>query len=141
MKFLVLGANEIGYAAVFDLIRTEGTELVIWADSDADQLNTYDTKIIDEKVVACCVEPSDLAALGDLMSKVDVVIGCLSSKANLEMLNRALATGKSFVDTSLMLGTAERIYMLDNLAIEQNTVILPGCSLVQIGRASCRERV
>lgn len=130
MKFLVLGANEIGYAAVFDLIRTEGTEQVIWADSDAKKLNSYDAKIIDDKVVACCIDPNDLSILGELFNKVDVSIGCLGSAANLEMLNRSLAAGKPFVDTSLILGTAERIYALDSMAVEQNTVILPGCSLV-----------
>ena len=50
MKFLILGAGELGYALTYDLIRSPKTEMVVVADRDKDKVQKLKDTLADEKI-------------------------------------------------------------------------------------------
>lgn len=129
MKFLVLGAGQMGYAVVYDLIRSPRVEKIALADVNQEHLEWAVERLADDRVVPCQLDTTKLDEVTNLMSDFDVVISCVTYNQNYELAKCALQAGVNFVD----LGGNEEIvakeYLLDELARERGVVIIPDTGL------------
>jgi lysine 6-dehydrogenase len=129
VKFLVLGAGRIGYATVFDLVRSARVEKVIIADVDLARVEAIAAKFADQAVIPVELDVSNQEEVAQLMHEVDVAISCVTYKHNYELAKIALSTKTHFVD----LGGNEEIvakeFALDELAREQGVTIIPDLGL------------
>ncbi len=129
MKFLVLGAGRIGYAIVYDLVRSPRVEQVIIADKDVERLEFIKKRLPDEKIVPVELDVTKTEELLELMLRCDVAIGCTGYAHNYELAKAALSAKIHFCD----LGGNERIssqeFKLDEIAKEQDIAIIPNLGL------------
>jgi len=129
VKFLVLGAGRMGYAMVFDLIRSPRVEQVIVADKDLARVQDIVEKLADDKIVPVELDVSKFEEVTELMSRCDVAISCVTYNHNYELAKAALQSRTHFVD----LGGNEQIvakeFMLNELAKEQEITMIPDLGL------------
>jgi len=129
VKFLVLGAGRIGFAVVYDLVRSPKVEKVIIADIDLARVQSIAAKFADEKVIPVELDVDNHEEVAQLMHEVDVAISCVTYKHNYELAKIALSTKTHFVD----LGGNEEIvakeFLLDEVAKEQGVTIIPDLGL------------
>ncbi|MBX9951693.1 MAG: saccharopine dehydrogenase NADP-binding domain-containing protein, partial [Candidatus Obscuribacterales bacterium] len=90
MKFLVLGAGRMGYAAVYDLIRSPKVEKVVVADRDAKCVKGAVERLNDPKIVPVELDITKQSDVIALMKSVDVVISCVPYENNYELAKAAL---------------------------------------------------
>ncbi|MBU6452479.1 MAG: saccharopine dehydrogenase NADP-binding domain-containing protein [Cyanobacteria bacterium REEB67] len=129
MKFLVLGAGRIGYATVFDLVRSAKVEKVIIADVDLARVEAIAAKFADQAVIPVELDVSNQEEVAQLMHEVDVAISCVTYKHNYELAKIALSTKTHFVDLGGNEEIVAREFALDELAREQGVTIIPDLGL------------
>jgi len=129
VKFLVLGAGQIGYAVVYDLIRSPRVDKIALADCDADHLAFVGERLPDDRLVPCRIDVNNFDEVANLMSEVDVAISCVTYQHNYELSKAALQAGTNFCDLGGSEEILSRQFLLDELARERNMVIVPGCGL------------
>ncbi len=129
MKFLVLGAGQMGYAVTFDLIRSPRVEKVALADKCPETLERAVDRLADDRIIPCQLDITNHEEVTELMSDFNVVISCVTYKHNYELAKCALQAGANFID----LGGNEEIvakeFLLDELAKERGITIIPDTGL------------
>lgn len=129
MKFLVLGAGRMGYAAVYDLIRSPKVEQVIVADHDAKCAKATSERLNDPKIVPVQLDITKLNEVIALMQSVDVAISCVPYLHNYELAKAALEAKCHFVDLGGNESIVEKEFLLDDLAKERGITIMPDLGL------------
>lgn len=129
MKFLVLGAGRMGYAIVYDLIRSPRVEQVIVADKDVDRLKQIGDRLADEKVTPVELDVSKSEEVVELMSRCDVAISCINYSHNYELAKAALSAKTHFVDLGGNESVVSKEFLLDEVAKEQEITIIPDLGL------------
>lgn len=129
MKFLVLGAGRMGYAVVYDLIRSPRVEQVIVADSDVKKVQNVVDRLADNKIVPVELDVTKIEEVADLMSRCDVTISCLPYLHNYELTKAALNSGSHFCDLGGNEDISSRQFHLHEVAQEQDVTILPNLGL------------
>lgn len=129
MKFLVLGAGKMGYAVVYDLIRSPVVEKVFLADSDPEQIAAVMAKVADDRVVPCQMDVSNFEEVTNLMSGCKVAISCVTYSYNYDLAKAALEAGVSFVDLGGNEDVVRKEFLLDEFARERGITIIPDCGL------------
>ena len=129
MKFLVVGAGRMGYAAVYDLIRSPRVEQVIVADRDASQVKDLVDKLSDSKIVPVELDVSKIDEVVELMSRCDVCISCVDYHYNYELAKAALKAGIHFCDLGGNEQTVAKEFLLNDLAKERGISIIPDLGL------------
>lgn len=129
VKFLVLGAGRMGYAVVYDLIRSPQVEKVFVADIDYDHIVSCMEHFADDRIVPCQLDVNDTEAAVRLMTGADVVISCVTYKHNYNLAKAALEAGVNFVDLGGNEVIVQKEFLLDELARERGISIVPDCGL------------
>lgn len=129
MKFLVLGAGRMGYAAVYDLIRSPKVEKVVVADRDAKCVKAAVERLNDPKIVPVELDITKSSDVIALMKSVDVVISCVPYEFNYELAKAALEAKTHFVDLGGNESVVEKTFLLDDLAKERKITIMPDLGL------------
>lgn len=129
MKFLVLGAGRMGFAAVYDLVRSPKVEKVVITDVDLSRVQAIAAQFADEKVIPVELNVEDLEEVAQLMHEVDVAISCVTYKHNYELAKVALSTKTHFVDLGGNEDIVAREFLLDEVAKEQGVTIIPDLGL------------
>lgn len=130
MKFLVLGAGKIGHAVVFDLIRSPRVEQVVVADLNADNAHFIEETLVDQKIVSVELDVNNQQYVAELMKSADVTISCLPWQLNYELAKLALSTRSNFCDLGGNHKAAEKVFVLDEVAREQEVTIIANLGLV-----------
>lgn len=129
MKFLVLGAGRIGYAVVYDLVRSPKVEKVIISDVDLSRVEAIAAKFADEKVIPVELDVANQDEVAQLMHEVDVAISCVTYTHNYELAKIALSTKTHFVDLGGNEDIVAKEFLLDEVAKEQGVTIIPDLGL------------
>ena len=129
MKFLVLGAGRMGYAAVYDLIRSPKVEKVVVADRDAKCVKNAVERLNDPKIVPVELDITKESDVVALMKSVDVAISCVPYEYNYELAKAALEAKTHFVDLGGNESVVEKTFLLNDLAKERKITIMPDLGL------------
>ncbi|MBX9879311.1 MAG: saccharopine dehydrogenase NADP-binding domain-containing protein [Candidatus Obscuribacterales bacterium] len=129
MNYLVLGANQFGYAVVYDLVRSPKIDEIFWADADVDSLHRAMEHFVDKRIVPCALDISQLNDIKGLMSRSDVVISCLSPRHNYELAKLALEAGCDYCDLGGDEEELRKQFLLDEVAKNAGVAIIPGAGL------------
>lgn len=129
VKFLVLGAGRMGYAAAYDLIRSPRVEQVILADSNRERVKEICDRLSDDKVVPVELEIDKLNDVMELMSRCDVALSCVPYRYNYELTTAALKAKTHFCDLGGNVEIVEKQFALDELAKEREVTIIPDLGL------------
>ena len=129
MRFLVLGAGRMGYAVVYDLVRSPKVEKVVIADIDLSRVEAIAAKFADKQVIPVELDVENQEEVAQLMHEVDVAISCVSYKHNYELAKIALSTKTHFVDLGGNEDIVAKEFLLDELAKEQGVTIIPDLGL------------
>ncbi len=129
MKFLVLGAGRMGYAAVYDLIRSPKVEKVVVADKDAKCVKNAVERLNDPKIVPVELDITKESDVVALMKSVDVAISCVPYDNNYELAKAALEAKTHFVDLGGNETVVEKTFLLNDLAKERKITIMPDLGL------------
>ncbi|MCC7528768.1 MAG: saccharopine dehydrogenase NADP-binding domain-containing protein [Candidatus Melainabacteria bacterium] len=129
MKFLVLGAGRMGYAAVYDLIRSPKVEKVVVADKDAKCVGNAVERLNDPKIVPVQLDITKQSDVIALMKSVDVAISCVPYDNNYELAKAALEAKTHFVDLGGNESVVEKTFLLHDLAKERKITIMPDLGL------------
>jgi lysine 6-dehydrogenase len=130
VKFLVIGAGLLGYAVVYDLIRSPKVDKIMLADSDEGKVAEIMMHFADDRIIPCKLDLGKLEETATLMTGADVVISCLEGHYNYELSKAALEATKSLVDFGGDRETIRRQFLLNDLAVEKKITIMPNCGLV-----------
>jgi lysine 6-dehydrogenase len=129
VKFLVLGAGRMGYAAVYDLIRSPKVEKVVVADKDAKCVKNAVERLNDPKIVPVELDITKENDVIALMKSVDVAISCVPYDNNYELAKAALEAKTHFVDLGGNESVVEKTFLLNDLAKERKITIMPDLGL------------
>lgn len=129
MKFLVLGAAEMGYAITFDLIRSPKVKSVVVADKNVEKVKHLKERLQDEKIVPVELDVTNQEYVAELMSKEDVTISCLPDKFNYDLAKLALQTKSNFCDLGNNIEVSEKIFLLNEVATDLGVAIVPNLGL------------
>lgn len=129
MKFLVLGAGRMGYAAVYDLIRSPKVEKVVVADKDAKSVKAAVERLNDPKIVPVELDITKENDVIALMKSVDVAISCVPYENNYGLAKAALEAKTHFVDLGGNEEVVEKTFLLNELAKERKITIIPDLGL------------
>lgn len=129
MRYLVLGAGQMGHAVVYDLIRSPNVDNVYLADASIDKINEVLEKFADDRIVPCQLDVSQHEEVIKVMAGCDVAISCVPSKYNFELTTAALEAGVNFCDLGGNDAVVRKQLVLDDLAKERGVAIVPDCGL------------
>ncbi|HEY9786445.1 MAG TPA: saccharopine dehydrogenase C-terminal domain-containing protein [Candidatus Obscuribacterales bacterium] len=129
MKFLVLGAGRMGYAAVYDLIRSPRVEQVFLSDSDGNKAKEAADRLNDSKIVPVELDICKFEEVVALMSGADVTISCVPFNCNYDLAKAALEAQKHFVDLGGNEEVVKKEFLLDEVAKERDVTIMPDLGL------------
>ncbi|MBY0547904.1 MAG: saccharopine dehydrogenase NADP-binding domain-containing protein [Candidatus Obscuribacterales bacterium] len=130
MRFLVLGAGKMGYAAIYDLCKFGGADAQIMVvDSHSAPLDNISARFNDSRVSVIKADVGNTEELAYLMSGADVVISCVTYKFNYDLSKAAIEAGASFVDLGGNEDIVRRQFLLDEMARQKNVSVIPDCGL------------
>lgn len=130
MRFLVLGAGKMGYAAIYDLCKFGGADAQIMVvDSHSSPLDNISARFNDSRVSVIKADVGNTEELAYLMSGADVVISCVTYKFNYDLSKAAIEAGASFVDLGGNEDIVRRQFLLDEMARQKNVCVIPDCGL------------
>lgn len=130
MRFLVLGAGKMGYAAIYDLCEFGGSDAqIIAVDSFSAPLETITKRFTDPRVSVVKADVGNTDELAYLMSGSDVVISCVTYKFNYDLSKAAMEAGASFCDLGGNEDIVRKQFLLDEMAREKGVAIIPDCGL------------
>lgn len=129
MKFLVLGAGRMGYAAIYDLIRSPKVEQVIVADSESDRVKETVDRLNDPKLVPVELDISKFGEVVALMGGCDVALSCVPYIHNYELAKAALEAQTHFCDLGGNQAVVQQEFNLDEVAKERGITIMPDLGL------------
>ena len=127
MRFLVLGAGRMGFAAAYDLVNSGASEVVI---CDVDQQRAEQAaKRIGPAVKAVTANVSDRNQAVELMRDTDAVISCVVYSHNRELAEAAIEAKTNFCDLGGNNDIVAAELALDGAAREAGINIVPDCGL------------
>lgn len=126
VRVLVLGAGQMGYAIVKDMLLSEGVTSVGVADISVDRLAMC-KNLAPHRVVAYTADVTDVDGLVKIMKGYDVVCAALLHKHSPIGIKAALKAGVSLVD--LVGSRIEEKMALDREARSKGITIIPGAGV------------
>lgn len=129
MNFLVLGADQLGHAVVYDLVRSMHVEQILLADSNPQKITCIMERFVDEKIIPCQIDLKNSEQVLSLMGNCNVAISTLPSSANYELSKMALQAGCNFCDMGSDDESSRMQFLLNDLAKQAGIAIVPGCGV------------
>lgn len=119
----------MGYAVVYDLIRSPNIDKIFLADNNPQQISLVMDKLADDRIVPCQLDVTNLDDVVQLMSGCDVAMSCVTYVHNFELAKAALEAGTSFCDLGGNNDIVRKELLLDEFARERGITIIPDCGL------------
>jgi len=119
----------MGYALVYDLIRSPRVEQVILADKDISRLEEVRERLPDDRIVMVEVDVEQREDVLELMNHAKVVISCVESEYNYELAKLALSAGVHFCDLGGDESIVHKQFRLSDVAKDQDVTIIPNLGL------------
>lgn len=119
----------MGYAVVYDLIRSPKVDQVIVADNDLKRVQSIIDRLADPKIVPVELDVSKFDEVVQLMTRCDAVISCVTYQHNYNLAKAALEAGTHFCDLGGNEETVEKEFLLNDLAKERGITIIPDLGL------------
>lgn len=119
----------MGYAAVYDLIRSQKVDQVIVADNDLKRVQSIVDRLADPKIVPVELDVSKFDEVVQLMSRCDACISCVTYHHNYDLAKAALEAGTHFCDLGGNEETVAKEFLLNDLAKERGITIIPDLGL------------
>lgn len=129
MKYLVLGAGLMGYACVFDLVKSTGVTKVTVLDVNQKHLNKIEENIKSSLLTCLNQDIQDKEALFALMNAHDTVISMISYRYNYDLTKMAIEANCNFCDLGGNNTIVDKQYTLDQLAKDKGVIVIPDCGL------------
>lgn len=129
MRYLVLGAGQMGYAVVYDLIRSPNVDNVYLADAKVDRINAVMERFADDRLVPCQVDVLSRDDIVRVMSGCDIAISCVPYEFNFDLARAALEARINFCDLGGNNDIVRKELLLDEFARERGITIVPDCGL------------
>ncbi len=132
MRILVLGSGLMGFAAAFDLLRSEDVEAVTLADRDMGRLEEAARRIreaIDRSPSTECVEVPDDARLPGLLADHDACLSAVPYVFNPTLAALAVDAGTHFCDLGGNNRAVAEELALDERARDRGVTVIPDCGL------------
>ena len=133
MKILVIGAGMMGWAAAFDMARSEPVESVTLADKDEQRLNESVDRIRrlagNNKVTGILLDAADSGAARDIMRGHDGVLSAVPYFFNLGLAKAAIRAGCHFADLGGNNAVVQQEFKRELQAHAAGVAIAPDCGL------------
>jgi lysine 6-dehydrogenase len=133
MRILVIGAGMMGWAAAFDMARSQRVKTITLADSDEVKLDEAVARIAEltqsSKVTAVKLDAADTIAARELMKKHDGVLSAVPYFFNLDLAKAAIAAGCHFADLGGNNTVVKQQFALHADAESAGVAIAPDCGL------------
>ena len=133
MKILVIGAGMMGWAAAFDLARSEQITAVTLADKDEHRLNEAVERISrltgNKKVTGASLDAADTGAALELMRGHDGVLSAVPYYFNLGLAKAAIRAGCHFADLGGNNSIVQQEFKRELQAQAAGVAIAPDCGL------------
>ncbi len=133
MRVLVIGAGMMGWAAAFDMARTERVEAITLADNDESRLSEAVERISQltgtGKITAVKLDAADPQEAQKVMRGHDGVLSAVPYFLNLELAKAAIAAGCHFADLGGNNRVVKQELALEDEAAAAGVAIAPDCGL------------
>ncbi|MGB8885897.1 MAG: saccharopine dehydrogenase C-terminal domain-containing protein [Candidatus Korobacteraceae bacterium] len=133
MRVLVIGAGMMGWAAAFDMARTERVQAVTLADNNQRRLSEAVERINrltgNDKITAVKFDAADAQAAQKIMRGHDGVLSAVPYFLNLELAKAAIAGGCHFADLGGNNTGVKQEFALEHEAAAAGVAIAPDCGL------------
>ena len=130
---MVLGAGQMGFAIVWDLVKSNPENRVIVADSNPESLKKIKKKIQNNNrepnIRTEILDITDLNKVKILMSESDVTINATSYKFNVRLTKIAILTGCHFCDLGGNETAVAEQVKLRAEAKKKKITVVPACGL------------
>ena len=143
MRFVVLGAGQMGRAAVHDLARIEGVEEVIVVDRLVERAEEVARDFGRGVARAEAMDISNQAALRELLAPAIACLGATSYTMNQSVSRTCIQVGTHYVDLGGNNEVVRKQFAMSSEAEEASVALVPDCGLapglVSILVARCLE--
>jgi lysine 6-dehydrogenase len=133
MRVLVIGAGMMGWAAAFDMARTDRVEAITLADNDESRLSEVIERIQRltgaDKIAAVRLDAADPQAARKVMHGHDGVLSAVPYFFNLGLAKAAIAAGCHFADLGGTNTVVKQEFALEAEAAAAGVAIAPDCGL------------
>jgi lysine 6-dehydrogenase len=133
MKILVIGAGMMGWAAAFDMARSEPVDAVTLADQDAQKLNESVARIEaltgTGKVIGIVLDAADTGAALEVMRGHDGVLSAVPYFFNLGLTKAAVRAGCHFADLGGNNAVVQQQFKRELQAQAAGIAMAPDCGL------------
>lgn len=129
MKFLIIGAGQMGGAVAYDLARSTGVEAVTLADVDLRRAEETVARIASPKLHAVRLDVETSTDIVDTMQRYDGVIAATTFRHNVALTKAAIEAGVHFCDLGGNDDVVHQQLALNAEAQQQNVLIVPNCGL------------
>lgn len=129
MKFLIIGAGQMGSAVAYDLARSAGVEAVTLADSDLHRAKATVARIASPKVRAVRLDVEASNDIVDAMRRHDAVIAATTFRHNVALTEAAIDAGVHMFDLGGNDDVVHQQLAFDARAQERNVLVVPNCGL------------
>jgi lysine 6-dehydrogenase len=119
----------MGYAVIYDLVRSPNVDNVFVADRDIDRINKITDRFADDRLVPCQLDARNLDDVARVMTGCDVAISCMPYDHNFDLARAALEDGVSFCDLGGNSDIVRKELLLDEFARKEGVTIVPDCGL------------
>ena len=133
MKILVIGAGMMGWAAAFDMARSEQVQAVTLADKDEPKLNDAVERVNrlagGNKVTGLALDAADTGAALEVMRGHDGVLSAVPYFFNLGLAKAAIRAGCHFADLGGNNAVVQQEYKREMQAQAAGIALAPDCGL------------
>src|SRR5271157_4377963 len=133
MRVLVIGAGMMGWAAAFDMARTERVQTVTLADNNEQRLSAAVERIKQltgtDKITEVKLDTADTQATQKIMRGHDGVLSAVPYFLNLGLAKAAIAAGCHFADLGGNNTVVRQELALAKKAEKRGIGIAPDCGL------------
>jgi lysine 6-dehydrogenase len=129
MKFLIIGAGQMGSAVAYDLARTADVEAVTLADVDLRRAEEAAARIATAKVRPLRLDVEASNDIVDVMRQHESVIAATTFRHNVALTKAAIEAGVHLCDLGGNDEVVQQQLAFDSAAKQRDVLIIPNCGL------------
>jgi lysine 6-dehydrogenase len=129
MKFLIIGAGQMGSAVAYDLARSADVEAVTLADVDLRRAEEAAARIATAKVRPLRLDVEASNDIVDVMRQHESVIAATTFRHNVALTKAAIEAGVHLCDLGGNDEVVQQQLAFDSAAKQRDVLIIPNCGL------------
>ncbi len=129
MKFLIIGAGQMGSAVAYDLARSADVDAVTLADVDLRRAEEAAARIATAKVRPLRLDVEASNDIVDVMRQHESVIAATTFRHNVALTKAAIEAGVHLCDLGGNDEVVQQQLTFDAAAKQRNVLIIPNCGL------------